>query len=162
MAQTIRCYDYVNHPYEAVRDLLAADPLTVFQVATRTAHSRAESVAVGLRVDVAGLEIRKDVDVGIEKISTEPGGVKKPEHTRIALHWQASSSARLFPFMRAELECYPLTATETQLELRGEYEPPLGLLGGAIDSLVGHRIAEAGVHSFLGDVAGYLRKTLTD
>jgi hypothetical protein len=29
-----------------------------------------------------------------------------------------------------------------------------------MDTIVGHRIAEASVHRFLGDLAGYLRQTL--
>lgn len=160
MTQTLRCYDYVNHPYERVRDLLAQDPLAVFQAATRAASSRAESVAVALHVDIAGVGVTKNVSVGIDAITTDPAAVSKPEHTRVALHWQASSQPRLFPFMRAVLDFYPLTATETQLELAGDYDPPLGVIGDAIDSLVGHRIAEASVHSLLGDVAAYLRRTI--
>lgn len=62
--------------------------------------------------------------------------------------------------MRAELSIYPLTATETQLDLSGLYEPPLGILGSAIDAMVGDRIAEASVHHFVSDVAAYLRATL--
>jgi hypothetical protein len=62
--------------------------------------------------------------------------------------------------MRAELSVYPLTATETQLDFAGRYEPPLGALGSAMDAMVGHRIAEASVHRFLQDVAAYLRREL--
>jgi hypothetical protein len=31
----IHCYDYVNHPYEQVRDALSKDAPAVFQSATR-------------------------------------------------------------------------------------------------------------------------------
>jgi hypothetical protein len=62
--------------------------------------------------------------------------------------------------MSAELSIYPLTATETQLDFLGRYEPPLGAVGGAVDAVVGHRIAEASVHRFLSDVAAYLRRSL--
>jgi len=44
----IRCYDYVNHPYEKVRDALKREALDVFQRATKTAASRAQSVAAEL------------------------------------------------------------------------------------------------------------------
>jgi hypothetical protein len=40
----IRCYDYVNHPYEQVRDALRQDALTVFQSATKAATYRAQSI----------------------------------------------------------------------------------------------------------------------
>ena len=67
---------------------------------------------------------------------------------------------RLFPLMKAELSIYPLTATETQLDFQGVYEPPFGPLGKAVNAVVGHRIAEVSVHRFVNDVAGYLRQNL--
>ena len=41
----IRSYDYVNRPYERVRDALRQNALTVFQSATKAAASRAQSIA---------------------------------------------------------------------------------------------------------------------
>ena len=41
----IRCYDYVNHPYEPVRDTLRQHALKVFQSATKAAAYRAQSIA---------------------------------------------------------------------------------------------------------------------
>jgi hypothetical protein len=46
------------------------------------------------------------------------------------------------------------------LDFNGLYEPPLGPLGKAVNAIIGYRIAEASVHRFINDVAGYLRKTL--
>ena len=63
--------------------------------------------------------------------------------------------------MKAELAVYPLTATETQLDFSGSYEPPGGWLGSAVDAVIGHKIAEASVHRFVGQVAEYLRGHLT-
>ena len=60
--------------------------------------------------------------------------------------------------MKAELSIYPLTPTETQLEFVGHYEPPLGIVGGALDATVGHRIAQASVDRLVTDVARYLRE----
>jgi hypothetical protein len=62
--------------------------------------------------------------------------------------------------MRASLLAYPLGPNETQLELRGHYEPPGGVIGSAADWLVGHRIAEASVHRFLDEVAGRVSQEL--
>lgn len=160
MGKTVRSYDYVNHRYEAVRDAITKDPVALFRAATKSASTRAEAVAVALRVDVAGVEVSKDVVVAVKRVAEEPGKSKQPQRTVLELQWEAAKSPRLFPFMTAELAVYPLTATETQLDLLGEYEPPLGALGKALDSLVGHRIAEACVHRFLGDVADHLRRTL--
>ena len=46
----IRSYDYVNRPYERVRDALRQNALTVFQSATKAAASRAQSIAAELHV----------------------------------------------------------------------------------------------------------------
>jgi hypothetical protein len=62
--------------------------------------------------------------------------------------------------MKAELAVYPLTATETQLDLSGNYDPPFGALGSVIDAVLMHRIAEASVHQFIKDIAVYLRAEL--
>jgi hypothetical protein len=62
--------------------------------------------------------------------------------------------------MNGELSIYPLTATETQLDFVGLYEPPLGALGKAVNAIVGHRIAEVSVHRFVNDVAEHLRQVL--
>jgi hypothetical protein len=76
------------------------------------------------------------------------------------LRWKAARAPALFPAMQAELFVYPLSTTETQLDLQGHYRPPLGAIGGAIDSLVLHRIAEASVHRFVHEVAKFLRSDL--
>jgi hypothetical protein len=61
--------------------------------------------------------------------------------------------------MSAELSAWPLSASETQLEIEGVYEPPLGVVGTAIDTAVGHRIAEASVYRFLEDIVEQLRRS---
>ena len=66
----------------------------------------------------------------------------------------------LFPLMKAELSIYPLTASETQLDFSGVYEPPLGAVGKALNAVAGYRIAEVSVHRFVNDVARFLRQTL--
>ncbi len=156
----IRSYDYVNHPYEQVRDALAKDARRVFQSATKAAASRAHSIASQLRVNIAGIEVATDIAISVE--STEEGvqGATSAPATRLRLEWEAAKSPRLFPFMRAELSIYPLTATETQLDFSGRYEPPLGALGSAMNAIIGHRIAEVSVHRFVAEVAGYLRTAL--
>ena len=63
--------------------------------------------------------------------------------------------------MKAELSIYPLTASETQLDFLGLYEPPFGAVGKAMNAIVGHRIAEVSVHRFVSDVTAYLRQVLS-
>lgn len=155
----LRCYDYVNHPYEQVRDALRVDAVNVFQAATKGAASRADSIASELSVNIAGLEISKEISITVNGIEEDESPSSKK--TVLQIEWEAAESPRLFPLMKAQLSIYPLTGTETQLDFAGLYEPPAGMLGGAIDSIVGHRIAEVSVHRFVADVAAYLRSTLS-
>ena len=156
----IHCYDYVNHPYEQVRDALSKDAPAVFESATKAAASRVQSIASELRIDMGGIRIEADIRVSIKKVEVKDHEVLWGPVTRLHLEWEATRMPRLFPLMKADLSIYPITATETQLDFNGLYEPPLGPLGKAVNAMVGHRIAEVSVHRFVSDVAGYLRKTL--
>ena len=155
----IRCYDYVNHPYAQVRDALSKDALAVFQAATKAATSRAESVAAELRVDISGIAVEADIAISVKKVEEQTSEMAVPI-TRLQLEWEAAKMPGLFPLMKAELSIYPLTASETQLDFLGVYEPPLGAVGKAMNAVAGHRIAEVSVHRFINDVARFLRQAL--
>lgn len=156
----IRFYDYVNHPYERVRDALRQNALSVFQSATKAAASRAQTVAAELHVDVGGIGVKTDIKISVKNVEEKVREALPAPATRLQLEWEAATLPRLFPLMKAELSIYPLTATETQLDFLGFYEPPFGAVGKAMNAIVGHRIAEASVHRFVNDVAGYLRQSL--
>jgi len=157
----IRCYDYVNHPYERVCDALKQSALLVFRSATKTAASRAQSVAAELRVDLAGIGVKTDIKIDVKRVDEKAGGVSSTPTTKLTLEWEAAKMPRLFPLMKGELFVYPLTATETQLDFSGVYKPPLGTVGKTMNAIVGYRIAEVSVHRFVSDVAGYLRQALS-
>ena len=156
----IRSYDYVNRPYERVRDALRQNALTVFQSATKAAASRAQSVAAELHVDFGGIGVKTDINISVKNIEEIADATSTPG-TRLLLEWEAATMPGLFPLMKGELSVYPLTSTETQLDFSGVYEPPFGAVGKTMNAIVGHRIAEVSVHRFVSDVAGYLRQTLT-
>jgi hypothetical protein len=156
----IRSYDYVNHPYDRVRDTLKQNAVAVFQSATKAAATRAESVAAELHADFAGLGVKAAIKIIVKGVEEKTADATSSASTRLLLEWEAATLPRLFPLMQGELAVYPLTSTETQLDFSGTYEPPLGAVGKTINAIVGHRIAEASVHSFVADVAGYLRQTL--
>ena len=160
-AHELRCYDYVNRPYTVVRDALRADLGGIFGRATKNATGRAHALAASLKVDLGPVEIGTDVVIdvrGVEERDEGPAG--RTRTTFITLRWKAARAAALFPSMEAELIVYPLSRDETQLELSGRYTPPLGAVGGALDSVMGHRVADAPVHRFVTDVASLLREEL--
>ncbi len=160
-AREIRCYDYVNHPYERVRDALSHDALEVFRSATKAAASRAQSVAAELHLEVGGIGVKSDIRIALKNVQEKIHDVIPSPTTRLLLEWEAATMPRLFPLMKAELSIYPLTATETQLDFSGLYEPPFGAAGKAMNAIAGHRIAEVSVHRFVADVAAYLRQALS-
>ena len=157
----LRCYDYVNRSYVVVRDALRADLGGIFERATKSATGRAHALAANLKVDLGALEVGTDVVIevlGVEERDEGPAG--RTPTTFIDLRWNAARAAALFPSMQAQLIVYPLSRDETQIELHGRYVPPLGGVGSALDSLIGHRIADASVHRFVTDVASLLRSEL--
>ena len=156
----IRSYDYVNRPYEHVRDALRQNALTVFQSATKSAASRAQSIAAELHVDFGGIGVKTDINISVKNIEEKIGDATSTPSTRLLLEWEAALVPGLFPLMKGELSVYPLTSTETQLDFSGFYEPPFGAVGRTMNAIVGHRIAEVSVHRFVNDVAGYLRQAL--
>lgn len=157
----IRCFDYVNHRYEKVRDALIADAAPAFSRATRRAAARAEDLASQLHVKIGGLEVGTDVDISVQKVEETVASAKTTPVTRIQFEWKAKQNPHLFPLMHAELSVYPLTGSETQLDFSGHYEPPLGVVGRGLDAMVGNRIADASIHRFVTDVAEYLRASVS-
>jgi hypothetical protein len=150
----LSCYDYVNHPYPRVRDALLANPHYVFRHAT--AATATQSAA--LHVRVAGIDIGTDVAIRIANVE-QIRAYDKPA-TKLTLEWQAENHPGMFPAMTAALLVFPLSATETQLELNGSYDPPLGKIGEAIDAAGLHQLAEASVTRFIQEIAGWLREEL--
>jgi hypothetical protein len=153
----LRCYDYVNVPYDKVRDALERDAAGLFQRATTTAASRAQALVATLRVGVGALEIGADIKIVVRSVA-ERLSVLGDRRVEVALGWTAARGAGLFPAMEATLTAYALSAGETQLDLYGRYRPPLGVVGSALDALAGHRLAEASVLRFLQDVARLINR----
>ena len=95
----IRCYDYVNHPYERVRDTLRQHALTVFQSATKAAAYRAQSVAAELHVDIGGIGVKTDIRISVKSVEENVLDAMSSPATRLLLEWEAPS-ARLATFRR--------------------------------------------------------------
>lgn len=152
----VHAYDYVNHPYEAVRDTIFAGPLAVFRRATMTALRDEPGGGAELRAKAGPLTVTNEV--AIEVVEIRAG--RSPSNTpaiEMILAWKAIRRPRLFPTMKATLSFYALSSTATQLELVGTYDPPLGVVGDALDAIAMHKVAEASVTGFLQEVAGFLR-----
>jgi hypothetical protein len=146
----LRCYDYVNHDYATVTAELIADPTRVFRDAT-SAGDRPE-----LHVGIGDRMVRREIELAVHGIAETRDELDRPK-LKVDVSWHAAHHPNLYPKMRATLWVYPLSSTETQLELAGTYEPPLGALGEALDAIAMHGFAEASVAELVRELAIYLR-----
>ena len=62
---TVRAFEYVNQPYDRVREILRTDAAAIVGTATRAASSRSGELAASLSVDIKGVEVSKDVTISI-------------------------------------------------------------------------------------------------
>jgi hypothetical protein len=156
----VNYYGYVERPYASVRTLLLRDPEQLLQRATASGARRAEGVYAEIRTGGA-LKMSMDVAVHVDRAyDGEPvDGQAELTSTHLDLSWKAASAPALFPLMHAKLSAWPVTPMETQISIEGHYEPPLGLVGAAVDAVIGHRLAQASVQRFLDDVVEYVRRT---
>lgn len=156
-AHTVRAYEYVPFPYEAVRDALCTDPQGAVDRATSIASERARRLVPNLHVQIAGITVGAAVVIRVGEVAEELRAPCRSPRLRIALEWRAAQASAWFPVMKASLSVYALSKDETQVELVGDYTPPLGVVGEALDVVVGHRIADATALSFVASVAAKLR-----
>jgi hypothetical protein len=154
-ATTLCCYDCVNQPYVRVREALLASPHYVFRHATAAAATQAAM----LHVQIGAIDFGTAVAIALKGVDQDLPADRPM--TRISLEWRSATSPRLFSSLTGTLAIFPLTPTETQLELSGHYTPPLGAVGEVLDSALGHRLAKASVDRFIKEVAGWLREELT-
>jgi hypothetical protein len=160
--RALHCYNYVNRSYADVREVLHRHPLDLLHRATTSAATRARPLAATLHTTVGAIEVGVNVHVHIHGVTDEKAAPDQRDVTRVEIRWEADRAPALFPSMHATLSASRLSPTETQLEIDGEYNPPLGPVGTAVDAWVGHRLAEAVVHQLLEDVVRELQREIPE
>lgn len=96
----------------------------------------------------AGLAREVKLEIGIAEIHAY--GLVYP------VEWTAADAALLFPDLTADLILSSRGARETELTLKGTYQPPLGALGKLADRTVLHRVAVATVKDWMDRLAAAL------
>ena len=136
-------YDSIEipEPYDAVLDTLKSVGGEI-QVWASAAYRRGEGMAVG-PAPLVSAPIELEVGAPMRSL----------ESTTIPMSWIASSASGLFPRMDAEVVISQLNVSDTQLEFRGSYRPPLEGFGRILDRLAFHRLAESTVRNFLDRLA---------
>jgi hypothetical protein len=92
----------------------------------------------------AGLRRRVSIRLG------EP--VRFPSMTSVPLTWEPVGLEGVLPRLDANIELGPLGEGRTQLAISARYQPPLGVVGHALDRVLLHRVAEATLKDFLDRV----------
>lgn len=145
----------IEHPYLEVAVRLVADPATILGAAVDP--TRREGERLTARVAPASWPA-----VLAKTVVVEVGSIRQFEDGLIVgFTWKASGGASLFPSLDADLDVAPFGSRRTSVTLRGNYQPPAGLIGRQIDQLLLHRLAEATVRAFLGNVCSCLGETAT-
>ena len=132
----IRSYDYVNHPYAKVREALVQDPIRYLQGGDAIGGRPRALGRGGAPRDDRRCGSLAEIVFTIGAIEDATSGAHGSPLTRIPVSWEAATHPRFFPLMNSVLMIYPLTATETQLDFLGRYDPPLGVVGEAMNALV--------------------------
>lgn len=154
----VRSYQYVARPYDGVRAALHQKGSSLIQTATRAASARVDDIGSTLHFTAKGFDLGVDVKIRVDEAHDEQAASLHSPVTRVKIGWEAVRNTSVFPHLEGTLSAWPLSATETQIEIDGTYTPPLGALGQALDALVLHRLAEAAVHRFVEDVVEQIRK----
>ena len=140
-------YTYIDAPAGAVRtNLLEGSHAWIEQLAT---HAAAEGDSMRVRLGPRGTHgvVGKQIAVTVGTAAARGAA------TLIPLTWHATGAPALFPVFSGDIEIAAIGGSETQLSIWGQYDPPLGALGDALDRFGLHRVAEASMRAFLLELA---------
>lgn len=147
----LHAFNYINRAYADVRGKLLAQPLQIFRDAT----SAGSTAGPELHAKAGALDLSAEIEIEVLSID-EVADTTRPM-TKLEIAWKATRRPGLFPTLRATVSMYPLTPTETQLELSGVYDPPMGVVGDVIDAVAMRDRARSSVQRFVDETAAYLR-----
>lgn len=76
----------------------------------------------------------------------------------VPINWQSLEGEDLFPTLYGEIRLQRVADGRSQLQLRGYYAPPAGVIGQAADAVVMNGVAKATAEDFVQRVAGILAR----
>jgi hypothetical protein len=143
MKRDVQLVRAVDAPYARVRDRLRDDAPGVF-------GSAGEPITTSLVASIRGTEVSRDVSVEIVAFD-EPASAAVGAH--LVFRADASRHPDLFPHLEARIDAVPVTEERTAVFLIATYKPPLGVVGGAVNTLGLHRFAEQSLARLLDEIA---------
>ena len=141
-----RYFIEVSLPTDQVERALLDSPTGWLSAIAGAAQERGDGllVEVGVGPMEAGLRRRVSIRLG------EP--VRFPSMTSVPLTWEPVGLEGVLPRLDANIELGPLGEGRTQLASSARYQPPLGVVGHALDRVLRLRVAEATLKDFLDRV----------
>ncbi len=135
-------------------DALTNNPESWFPHLVSRVGSRSPQHLAAVGFKVAGIPIRKRVEVTLE----EP--VRRGDWLEIPITWKPTFPKSLFPTLLGKLMIAPLEAGRTRLTVSGIYQPPFDALGKNLDEALMHRAAEATFKDLAESIAAEIDRTL--
>jgi hypothetical protein len=155
MRRHLYYYTHIPQPFAAAAELLAGDPAAWLPPPAQR-NGAGWHVILSAEGALPARVAQREAAVTIEAARVYPRRLLLP------VTWQATSKEQLFPVLTADLGLDELQGVGCHLSLMGTYRPPLSVVGGAGDALLGHRVAEAVVRRFVLDVAGRIEAALSE
>ncbi|MBV8527014.1 MAG: hypothetical protein JOZ75_01730 [Candidatus Dormibacteraeota bacterium] len=140
-------FAYIDVPAGVVRARLVGAPNAWLESMANHAAEQGDALRVRLGPHGTHGALTKSVVVEVGHPVARAGA------TLIPLTWRATGVSALFPMFSGDIEVAAIGGAETVVSIWGQYEPPLGALGDALDRFGLHRIAESSVRSFLQELA---------
>jgi hypothetical protein len=137
--------------FEDVQAVMLRDPQEWLAGLAAKARDHGDLLVVNVGLEVAGQQVGGGAQVEIGEPMTSQRVLMLP------LRLRARDHRGLFPTLEGSLDAAWLGRHRTYLASSFQYEPPLGLVGRAVDRALLHRVAEAVAQRFLESVANDLR-----
>ena len=139
-----------------VRAAMLSGPRAWLDGLAAAAGAEGDRLLVDVGLEVRGHDIRRRAGLEVGEAMTTDRVALLPLRLRVEDH------QRLFPSLEGNLDAAWLGPGRTHLALTLTYDPPLGVLGRAVDRALLHRVAEAVAQRFLEAIATELTSLWAD
>jgi hypothetical protein len=148
----LKSYVEVTVTFEAVQTVMLREPQTWLDGLAVTTEQEGERLLVDVGLEVGGRRLQRAAELVLGQ----------PQATQVVaslpLRLRVHGDQRLLPSFYGSLDAAWLGPTRTQLALSLQYEPPLGIVGRAVDRTLLHRVAETAARNFLEKAAHRLQE----
>ncbi len=145
---------FIEHPVRKCTEALTRRPQSWFPRLVSKVGGRSPKHLAAVGFKVAGLPIRKKVEVTLE----EP--VHRGDWLEIPISWKPTFPQALFPTLLGKLTVAPLDKGRAKLTVSGIYQPPFAALGINLDEALMHRAAEATFQDLADSIAAEIARVL--